>query len=101
MNCGAMHAQARRSRTDSRRRREVELLQIAEAAVQRAVVMKGRAAPEVVTIDKRDVQAARGRVPRGHQPADPAADHQDVESARRQRVKISDHAGNGPKHPAL
>jgi len=80
---------------------EVELLQIAQTAVKSAVVMKGRAAPEVVTIDQRDVQAARGRVPGGHQAADPAANHQDVESARRQRIEISDHAEERQKPPAL
>ena len=93
MNCGAMRAQVRRSRTDSRSRGRSSRLQIAQAAVQSAVVMKG--APRRRSRDARPGRrAAAGRgVPGRHQPADPPSDHEHVESPGGERIEITNHRG--------
>ena len=67
------------------------MLQIAQPAVQRAVVMKRGRAAKVVALDQRDVQAAAGRVPRGEKPMDATADDEQIERVRRECVEIAEH----------
>ena len=82
---------------------DVAGLQVAKAAVQRAVVLERRGATEVVAVDQRRVQAARGRVPRGHQAVNAPADDEDVELSGGQGVEVAMH-GTRPRSqraPAL
>ena len=87
-----MRAHVRRSRADCAQARQIGGLQIAQAAVQRAMVVERGAAAEVVPIDQRDVQAARRRIPRRHQAVDAAADDEQVEGVRGEGVQVADHA---------
>ena len=76
---------------------EIGGLQIAKAAVQRAVVIEGGAAAEVVAIDQGDAQPARGGIPGGHQPADAAADHEQIEGAGAERLQVASHSAAGSR----
>ena len=58
---------------------EVEVLQVAQAAVHELARARRRPAGEVRPLDERDAVAARGGVERHARAGDPAADDQDVE----------------------
>ena len=73
-----MRASARRSRIDSRRAIDPQLLQRAQAAVNGLLVIEGCAAAEVGRLDQRHRQAALRRVGGDRQPVDAAADDQHV-----------------------
>ena len=74
------------------RAREVERLQVAQPAVDRAQVVERGAAAEVVALDERDRQAALRRVVGDRQAVDAAADDEHVEGAAGQAVEVADHA---------
>ena len=59
------------------------------------MVVEGGAAAEIVPIDQRHAQAAGGAVPGGHQPADAAADDQQIEWAAGERVEVASHPWEG------
>jgi hypothetical protein len=63
---------------------EVEVLQVAQAAVDELARAARGAGGEVVALDERDAVPARGRVERDAGAGDPAADHDDVEAVGRQ-----------------
>ena len=77
-----MRASVRRSRIDSRARRDVERLEIAQPAVDRPEMIEGAAAAEIGALDERDGEAALRRVVRDRQAVDAAADDEHVERAR-------------------
>ena len=61
--------------------REVEHLEVAQAAVHELRRARGRAGGEVALLDQADLEAAGHRVERGADPDDAAADDEDVELA--------------------
>jgi hypothetical protein len=80
---------------------EVERLEVAQPAVNRAQVVERRAAAEVVALDQRDRQAAQRGVVGDCQTVNAAAHDQDVEGAGGQLVQIARHACHlsGPGRP--
>ena len=77
--------------------RQVQLLQVAQAAVDRAQVIERGAAAEIVALDQRHRQTALRRIVGDRQSADPAPDDEDVEGGRGQAIEISNHGcGPGP-----
>ena len=75
--------------------RQIAGLQVPQSAVQGPMMVERRAAAEILSLDERDVEATRGRVPRGHQAVDAATDHEYVEAARNESVEIANHANEG------
>ena len=85
-------AASRRSRADSRSAATSSALQVAHAAVDRLQAVPGNAGAEVLALDERHREPALRGVP-GHGGAvDPAADHDHVPLARRERREIAFHA---------
>src|SRR5690606_3577865 len=66
---------------------EVELFEVAQAAVDQLGRARGGAGREVAGLDEPDVQPSRGGVERDARADHPAADHDHVELARRHRVQ--------------
>ena len=66
---------------------QVEVLQVAQAAVDELARAAGGAAGIVGLLDERDRVSARGGVERHAGAGDPAADHDDVEGVRAQRLQ--------------
>ena len=64
---------------------EVEVLQVAQAAVDELGRARRRPAREVGALDQRDRVPARGGVQRDAGAGDPAADHEHVERLGRER----------------
>ena len=76
---------------------EVEVLQVAQAAVDQLRRAAGGARGEVVALHQRDAVAARGGVERHAGAGDAAADHDQVEAValeRGERVCARDHGRN-------
>ena len=71
--------------------RDIERLQIADAAVDRPQMVERRSAAEIVLLDQGDRQAALRRVVGDGQPIDPSANDQQVEGAASEGVEIADH----------
>ncbi len=72
---------------------DVQVLQVAEPAVNGAQVVEGAAAAEIVALDERHRSAALRRVVRDRQAVDAAADDEHVERALGEPVRIAKHVG--------
>ena len=70
---------------------EAARLHRAQAPVQRPLVIEGQPAPEIGPLDERGPKPARGRVVRGEQPVNTAADDQHVVLRSGERVQVSWH----------
>src|SRR5262245_20023917 len=73
------------------RHRNVERLQIPEPAVDRAEMVEGGAASEVVALDERHRQAALGCVAGDRETVDAAAHDENVERGMREAIDIAVH----------
>jgi hypothetical protein len=72
---------------------DVQVLQVAESAVNGAQVVEGTAAAEIIALDERHRGAALRGVVRDRQAVDAAADDEHVERALGEPVRISKHVG--------
>src|SRR5262249_24115575 len=70
---------------------EVELLQIAQAAVKRAEAVAAGRVPEVFGFDERDAQATASRFPGRAGAVNAAADHDDVMLYARHAFQVPVH----------
>ena len=71
--------------------RKIELLQIAQAAVDGAQMVERGAAAEIVALDQRHRETALRRIVGDRQPADPAADDEHVECGGGEPIEITNH----------
>jgi hypothetical protein len=78
-----------RSSSASRTRPEIEVLQVAQAAVHQLARARRRADRVVAALDEGDGVAARRGVERDSRPGDAAADHEHVERLGVQRRQDS------------
>jgi hypothetical protein len=82
MSPGKVRANQRRSATDSRKRADVEALQIAQAAVHDAQRIAARSTAKVRALEQQDPQAALGRLQCDAYSMNSAADHGEIEPLR-------------------
>src|SRR5262245_60588851 len=75
------------------RARQVERLQIPEAAVDGPEMVERRAAAKVVPLDQRDRQAPLRRIVGDRQPVNAATDDEDVEGPCSQSIEVALHEG--------
>jgi hypothetical protein len=74
--------------------RDVEPLQVAQAAVDRLQAVPGGAGAEIVGFQEADAEAARGRLPGRGRPVDPSSHDDDVVRAVGQGVEVAaEHGG--------
>ena len=71
---------------------EIQMLQIAQTAMQGAQTVARSTRSEITPLDQRNAQAQACCLPGGASTVDAAADHQDVEGFARQRRQIAVHA---------
>nr|BFE67468.1 hypothetical protein GCM10020092_007690 [Actinoplanes digitatis] len=71
---------------------QLELFEVAKAAVNQLAGSAGRAGGQVAGLDERHAQAARGGIQGGAGAGDPAADDEDVELLVAQPSQIGDAA---------
>ena len=69
--------------------RDVEPLQVAQAAVDRLQAVPGGAGAEIVGFQEADAEAARGRLPGRGRPVDPSSHDDDVVRAVGQGVEVT------------
>jgi hypothetical protein len=71
--------------------RDVGVLKISEAAVNRAQMVEAAAAAEVVALDQRNREPARRGVARDRKTVDAAADHEHIEGSAGELLYIPKH----------